>query len=53
MSINVFEGARRIAKLFALIWVVGCVIFFTIDISEMKPPINEAKYQLGTTQRLG
>lgn len=36
MAINVFEGARRIAKLITLLWVVGCVIYTIDDVLDLR-----------------
>jgi hypothetical protein len=36
MGINVFEGARRIAKLLTLLWVVGCVIYTIYDVLDLR-----------------
>jgi hypothetical protein len=34
MGINVFEGARRITKIFSVLWVVGAAVFSIESISE-------------------
>jgi hypothetical protein len=43
MGINVFEGARRIAKLVTLLWVVGCVIYTTNDALDLRKQNLEAQ----------
>jgi beta-lactamase regulating signal transducer with metallopeptidase domain len=45
MSINVFEGARRMAKLITLLWVVGCVIYTIEDVLDLRKQSIEAQAQ--------
>jgi hypothetical protein len=48
MGINVFEGARRIAKLVLLLWVAGCVIFTINDVLDLRKQNLEAQAKQGS-----
>jgi hypothetical protein len=52
MGINVFEGARRIAKLVTLLWVVGCVIYTIDDVLDLRKQNLEAQVKQSLTSKV-
>lgn len=51
MALNIFEGARRIAKLVAVLWIVGIVGISVFTFVQVDPYIT-ATYQISASDRL-